>query len=190
MRLRSVGKKSARNPPSIGRLVTISARIARGSSAMEPALMKLLAALERSGEPIERLLREVDGLGLRAVRFTELLHSFWPASPLCACLLETKQESHLCVVDDHGQRLPDCEARLRDPLRQPGQQPGRKTADSKLPAGLKLPGHALVVREVTFCGHRWAVLALAVAKNTAAEIRTMLRVLLAVCGEQLAARLD
>jgi signal transduction histidine kinase len=196
---------------------------------MDPTLSEVLIALDRSGDKINEILRLADSSALRAPRLAEMLRSFWPSSPLYACLLEEKNGSPLCVLDGSGKLRSEWDDPVRVALNQRGKGGARKPADLiTLPKTLKLSGFSLLLEEIisrplavpkdvsslnrawfanltSFAnwglgtkgdqenggegGHRWGVLALAVPRNAPAEALAVGRILLTVCGEQLAARL-
>ena len=197
---------------------------------MDATLSEVLAALDGSRDKVSAILRLADNSALRAPRLAETLRTFWPSSPLYACLLEEENGSHLCVLDGSGERRPEWDDLVRVALNQPGKGRGRKPSDLiTLPKTLKLSGFALLAEEISsrqpsvpkdaasqnrtwlpslasFAnwglgtkgseashgerGHRWGVLALAVPRNAVAEVLAVARIVLTVCGEQLAAGLQ
>jgi signal transduction histidine kinase len=170
---------------------------------MDVTLPGILAAFDRSREKIDDILQQADSPELRSPRLAEMLRSIWPSSPLCACLLAGKNALHFCVLDESGNPRPEWDEPLRAALNQRGKGSARKPADVvKLPQALKLPGYSLISQGIAFRpplvpnpefgnegagGHRWGVLALAVPKNASSETLAIVRMFLAVCGEQLAA---
>jgi signal transduction histidine kinase len=165
-------------------------------------MMELLAACRRSGEAIDAILQQAEPLPLRTSRLADLLRSFWPSSPLYACLLKGRNQAEVGVVDESGRTRSEWAEQLRHALMEravalipaptvPGSRTKRKPGDLvKLPETLQLPGYALAVEAIVFRAHRWGVLALAVSKNAPADRLTAVQLLLAICSEQLAARLD
>jgi signal transduction histidine kinase len=174
---------------------------------MKMAATETLVFLQQSGEKIDEILRQTNDLPLRTARLAELLRSLWPSSPLYACLLDVSGHSHLCVLDESGERRSEWAELLhalvsqRDkslasktpsaPVPAPEEQGKVNGADMvKLPQGVKLPGYLLAFQGIAFRRRWWGALGMAVPKNTPAETLAAIRLLLAIVGEQLAARLD
>jgi signal transduction histidine kinase len=158
---------------------------------MEITVIGSLAAFAHSAERIDDILRHADSLRLRAPLLAEMLHSLWPSSPLYACLLEAKDHSHFAVLDESGKLRVEWAQPLLSGIKEAGKHAECNPADlAKLPQALKLPGYLLAAQAITFRAHCWGVLALAVPRNAPPETLALVRVLLATCGERLAARLD
>ena len=119
---------------------------------MDSTLTEVLAALDRSRDKLDDILRLADSSAVRAPQLAEMVRSFWPSSPLCVCQLEDKNGSHLCVLDGSGKHRPEWDDVVRAALSQRGKTSARRPTDLvKAPQALKLPGYSLLFQEIAFC---------------------------------------
>jgi signal transduction histidine kinase len=185
---------------------------------MDSTLTEVLAALGRSRDKIDEILRSVDHSVARAPQLAEMMRSFWPSSPVYVCQLDDSDSSHLCVLDGSGIQRPEWDDLVSAALHQRGKGSTRKPGDLiKAPQALKIAGYSLLFQEIALCaspvqkrasfpnwilrpkaeeagepaaGRRWGFLAVAIPKNVSAETLAAARIWLSACGERLAARLQ
>jgi signal transduction histidine kinase len=155
---------------------------------METTALESLSSCERSAEKIDDIVRQADSPRLRAPLLAEMLRSLWPSFALYSCLLGDEDDPHLCVLDANGKSRNDLADLWLTSIFQPGPQLDELVP---MPPGpLPTPAHQPAIAEITFRGHRWGVLAIAIPKDAPSETLCVVRILLKTCAEQLAARLD
>jgi signal transduction histidine kinase len=119
---------------------------------MDPTLIAVQAALDRSRHEIDEILRLAESSAIRAPQLAEMVRSAWPSSPLFVCQLEDKNGSYLCVLDGSGKHHPEWDDLVRATLNQRGKGSARKLADLvKMPQALKLTGYSLLVEDIALC---------------------------------------
>jgi signal transduction histidine kinase len=150
---------------------------------------KLVEALARVPELLDRALG-AEGTQGRAARLAEALRALWPAASLCACRLESSTTAALVVLDQTGRPREKWAAALEARLASPAVARDGAAGAEKLPASLRLSGHALHVSPITGRGQRYGVLAIATPSEASPADGAAVRALLDDCAERLALRLQ
>ena len=149
---------------------------------------KLVEALARVSELLDRALGATEAPG-RAARLAEALRDLWPAASLCACRLEGDALG-LVVLDHTGRPREKWAAALEARLGSAPAERDGAASPEKLPAALRLSGHALHVSPILSRGHRYGVLALATPAEASPADEAAVRALLDDCAARLALRLQ